>query len=140
MKEADTIAFECVRPSKAHARLIMEWRNDPETLKMSYHSTPKVWDSFFSEFISEYFSFPDLPSLFAVVKGQPAAFLRLRPIAHPEGLHRRCCDISINVAPAFRHLGLGRMILSEIQSWAAQQGYDDIYAEVKKDNVTSKKA
>src|ERR1700733_15300368 len=135
MKEADTIAFECVRPSKAHARLIMEWRNDPETLKMSYHSTPKVWDSFFSEFISEFFSFPDLPSLFAVVKGQPAAFLRLGPTANPDGLDRRCFDISLNGPPGVRRLGLGRMIRSEIQSWAAQQGYDDIYAEVKKDNV-----
>lgn len=140
MKEVDSIAFECVRFNKAHARLIMEWRNDPDTLKMSYHSTPKEWDSFFSEFISEYFSFPDLPPLFAVIKGQPVAFLRFRPIPHPEWLHRRCCDISINVAPAFRHQGLGRLILKEIQSWVAQQGYDDLYAEVKKDNTASKKA
>ncbi|MBA3815438.1 MAG: GNAT family N-acetyltransferase [Parachlamydiaceae bacterium] len=136
----DKVAFECVRPIEAHARLIMQWRNDADTLKMSYHSTPKEWHTFFSEFLSDYFCFPDLPPLFAIIEGQRAAFLRFRPVIHPEGAMRRCCDISINVAPELRHKGFGRLILEEIQSWVAQQGYEDLYAEIKKDNAASKNA
>lgn len=140
-KDIDPITLECVRPSECDARLIMEWRNDPETLKMSFHSTPKVWPAFFSEFINEYFSFADLPPLFVVVGGQRTAFLKFHPVAHPEGLvDRRCCAISINIAPKSRHQGLGRVILKEIQSWVAQQGYDDLYAEIKHNNIASKQA
>lgn len=140
MKETTIITFECVRPSEPDGRLIMEWRNDADTLRMSYHTTPKEWQTFFPEFVSEYFSFPELPPLFAIHNGQRVAFLRFRPVAHPQGLNRRCCDISINVAPALRHQGLGQIILKEIQCWIAQQGYDDLYAEIKKENATSKNA
>lgn len=138
MEEKESVNFECVRPNEAHARLIMEWRNNVDTLKMSYHSTPKEWSTFYPEFINEYFCFPDLPPLFALINGHRAAFLRFRPVPHPQGLNRRICDISINVAPAFRHQGLGQIILKEVQSKIAQQGYDDLYAEVKENNTISK--
>lgn len=140
IKNNESLSFECVRPVETHARLIMEWRNDPDTLKMSFHTTPKQWQSFFPEFINDYFSFPDLPPLFVVLNGQPIAFLRFRPIANPENIQRRSCDISINVAPPFRNQGIGSQILTEIQPWIAQQGYDEVYAEIKQANVASKQA
>ncbi len=136
----DEISFECVRPLESHARQVMEWRNDPETLRQSFHSKPKVWESFKQEFFDQYFLFPELPPLFAVYNGVWIAFLRFRPIPHPTGLNRRCCDISINVAPEFRGKGFGQAILTLVQPWLAQQGYDDLYAEIKKENIHSQKA
>ena len=140
MSSKEKIGFECVRPIESHARLIMKWRNDPETLRSSYHGTPKHWESFYQEFLDEYFSAPDLPPLFVLYEGERAAFLRLRPIADMVSMQRRCCDISINVAPEFRGKGIGTLCLSEIQGWLVKQGYDDVYAEVKTDNVKSQKA
>ncbi|MBS0622613.1 MAG: GNAT family N-acetyltransferase [Verrucomicrobia bacterium] len=136
--QEDEISFECVRPLESHGKLIMQWRNDPHTLRMSFHSTPKIDNYFFEEFQRDYFVFPDLPPLFVLVGGQRVAFLRFKPIAHPQGLHRKCCDISINVAPEYRRQGIGKKSLKALQAWLKQQGYQDLYAEVKRENLPSK--
>jgi sialic acid synthase SpsE/ribosomal protein S18 acetylase RimI-like enzyme len=139
MATEEIIGFECVRPIESHAHLVMSWRNDPQTLAMSYHSEPKAWETFYPEFLREYFNFPDLPPLFALDNGRRVAFLRFRPVPHPLNELRRCCDISINVAPECRGEGLGQRIVSEIKEWVIQRGYDDLYAEVKKENAISQK-
>lgn len=134
------LRFECVQPIEEHARLVMEWRNDPQTLAMSYHGAPKLWPDFFREFCDEYFVFADLQPLFVLTGAQRAAFLRFKPAPHPEDLNRRCCEVSINVAPLWRNKGIGQKVLQQAQVWAAQQGYDDLYAEVKRENAISIKA
>lgn len=140
MYTEDKIGFECVQPIESHARLIMEWRNDPETLKMSFHQQPKKWESFFKEFTEEYFSIPELPPLFVLWEGQRAAFLRFHIVEHPNKPSLKCCDISINVAPDKRGQGIGSYSLETIKRWVALQGFDAIYAEVKPENTSSQKA
>jgi N-acetylneuraminate synthase len=137
---SDEIAFELVRPSEHYARLIMGWRNDPQTLQMSFHTEPKVWPEFFTEFKNEYFTVPDLPALLAIYKGEPIAFIRFRPTENPLNPRRRCCELSINVSPSARGKGFGKKVLIEMQKFAALQGYDDIYAEIKKENEPSLRA
>lgn len=134
------IRFECVQRSKQNAEFILKWRNDPETLRMSFHQQPKVWESFYQEFCEDYFNFSDLPPLFALSDDKRVAFLRFRPVSHPDGKVRRCCDISINVSPEERGRGVGTHVLKEVRSWVHQQGYDDLYAEVKVENAASRKA
>ena len=134
------IRFECVRKEESDARLILQWRNDPETLRMSYHRAPKSWESFYPEFCDDYFCFPDLPPLFASLDGERVAFLRLRPVQHPQGYQRRCCEVSINVAPSQRGKGVGTQVLKALQPWVLQQGYEDLYAEIKVENAASQKA
>lgn len=136
----DDIAFELVRPTERYARLVMEWRNDPHTLRMSFHSEPKKWPEFFTEFKNDYFSLPDLPPLLAVWNKEPLAFIRFRAAVNPVDPRRRCCEISLNVAPSARGKGFGKKILVEMQKLAALQGYDDIYAEIKQENEPSLKA
>lgn len=138
--ENQQIELGCVLPTEDHARLIMRWRNDPDTLAMSYNTTPKTWPTFYNEFLTDYFTFPDLPPLFASINGQPVAFLRFKRVPHPENISLRCADISINVSPEWRHKGLGAKILQMAIAWIHQQGYDDLYAEVKTNNEISKKA
>lgn len=140
MPSEEILRFECVQPQEEQARLVMNWRNDPQTLAMSYHSAPKEWPEFFHEFCEEYFLFPDLPPLFVLSEGQRAAFLRFRPVTDPENQQRRCCDISINVAPAWRNKGIGQKALQQVQSWTQLQGYEVLYAEVKSCNTVSIKA
>lgn len=141
MIQEKKIGFECVRPIEEDAALIMQWRNDPVTLKMSINTKPKVWESFYKEFLNEYFSSPSLPPLFILLNGQRTAFVFFEPIEHPENRHeRRCVEISINVALQFREQGLGTAILKATRDWIKQQGFDDIFAIVRKNNEPSKKA
>lgn len=135
------IGFECVRPIETDANLIMQWRNDPETLRMSMHTQPKIWDSFYHEFLQRYFNLPDLPSLFILYEGERAAFVNFETVEHPEHLiNRRCAEVSINVCPAFRGKGLGTTALKILKEWAQQQGYDDLFAKIKIENISSQKA
>jgi sialic acid synthase SpsE/RimJ/RimL family protein N-acetyltransferase len=133
------VQFECVRPIESHARLIMEWRNDPATLRMSFHTAPKEWKSFYQEFLQEYFVLPELPPLFILLKGERVAFLRFRPDRNLQYPHRKRCEISINVNPAKRGKGIASLVLQEVKSWIANQGFDEIYAEIKAENHISRK-
>lgn len=138
MMDQKILNFECVRLREEDATLIMEWRNDPDTLRMSIHTQPKMWDTFYKEFINDYFLIPSLPPLFILFRGERVAFVLFKPMEHPEKLpHRRCVEISINVAPGFRGQGIGTASLLATKEWVQQQGFDDIYAKVKEENKAS---
>jgi len=136
----DELQFEIVLPCKEHAKIIIDWRNDKETLTMSVHTEPKQMDSFYPEFLRHYFSASELCPLFACYHGKRIAFLRFEDVPDPQGLRRKCCAISINVSPENRGRGLGTQILLNIQSWVKKYGYDFILAEIKPENIGSKKA
>lgn len=130
------IHWECVRECEEDARLIFEWRNDPITRQMSFHTHLQNWGEFFPRFLHSSF-FPDLFPLFAVVSGERVAWVGCRPANHPTDARRRCCNLSINVAPKHRGKGYGSQILIEIQEWIRQRGYDTVLAEVKEENGPS---
>lgn len=136
----EAIGFECVLPTESHARLIMQWRNDPDTLKMSFQTEPKKWETFYPEFLDASFSLSDLPPVFALVQGQRAAYLRFDLAANHSHPGRKRCRLSINVNPEMRRQGVGTRVLSAVQSWVRHQGYDEIVAEVKEENEASHKA
>lgn len=136
-----SIGFECVRPTEKDAELIMRWRNDPETLRMSINTKPKIWDSFYKEFLNQYFILPSLPPLFILLNGQRAAFILFELVEHPNQIQsRRCIEISINVAPEYRGQGLGTAALKAVKDWIKQQGFDDAFAIIRRENVASQKA
>ena len=103
--------IEICQPIEEHARLVMEWRNDPQTLSMFYHREPKVWDSFWPEFRDEYFADDTLPPFFVLDDCERAAFLRFQSITPPAEATSPCVDVSINVAPTARGRGLGTRAL-----------------------------
>jgi sialic acid synthase SpsE/ribosomal protein S18 acetylase RimI-like enzyme len=134
------LTFELAEPRDDHARTVMEWRNDAQTLAMSFHHQPKVWDTFRLEYQRDYFRAPELPPLFALSGGERVAFLRFRPVVHPRDPALRCCDISINVAPAVRGRGLGTAVLVAARRRMEESGYDDLLAEVRVENEASRRA
>ena len=134
------ITFELANPAPEHARIVMEWRNDPETLAMFFHHEPKQWDGFREEFLREYFRHPDLPPLFALSNGERVAFLRFQPVPHPLDAGRRCCDISINVKPGRRGQGVGAAVLKAVQPVLRAEGIDDVLAEIRLENQASRHA
>lgn len=140
MKNHIQLNLEWVRPIDENARLIMEWRNDPETRRMSFHSEPKQWESFYRHFKESYFSFPHLPPLFVIENGQRVAFLSLKPVTDPLVPERKCCEVSIHVAPEHRGRGIGTQSLRLIKEFALTQGINSLFAEIKSENTASQKA
>lgn len=131
------VSFQLVLPSEENLRLIMQWRNDPETLRMSYHSTPKVWKSFRHEVIDDYFRFPHLPPLFIVKAGECVGFLGFKPFAEPEF---SSCELSIHIDPKQRGKGIATEALKEIQNFLKNQGIHHLYGDVKIENIASQKS
>jgi sialic acid synthase SpsE/RimJ/RimL family protein N-acetyltransferase len=139
-KDELDISFEVCRPIESHAQQVMDWRNDPDTLWASYHSTPKVWDEFWPEFRDTYFlETADIQPVFALIAGLRQGFLRFSRVQHPAGLTGRCVEIAINLAPGARGKGLGPRILRAALQHLLVNGVDTVYAEVLAKNTRSAK-
>lgn len=137
MNEND-LQFACILKDKNDASVVMNWRNDPTTLAMSLtYIHPKTIEQFYPQFLRTHFSLSDLPSLFVLFKGERVAVLRFDPATHPEDPKKQCAEISIVIAPEWRHQGLGPVILKKALFWCKQQGYDSIFAQIKKHNLPS---
>jgi N-acetylneuraminate synthase len=133
-----TLDLELCRPTEEHARQVMAWRNDPETLSASFHREPKQWEGFWPEFRDGYFVDPGLPPLFVLARGDRVGFLRFRAMAHPAGLSGRVVDISLMIAPEQRGHGLGRRSLSVATGFLRDTlGVDSVVAEIRVDNRAS---
>lgn len=135
-----SLHFECVRPIKEHAQLIMEWRNDPVARKMSYRTTPFTFDQFYPEFLETFFSIPDLPPFFVWYEEKPVAFIRFRNEEIMQAPEQHSIEISINIAPKERGKRLSVPILKEVTKIVAAKGYDVIIADIKQENTLSQKA
>lgn len=131
------ISFEIALPIEKHANDVMAFRNDPETMQMSFHQEKKTWPDFFQEYTEEYFSLSELPPLFAVENGKKIALIRFRPAENPLQANRKCCEISLAIAKEMRGKGHGKTVLDTLKSWLLRQGIEDVYAEIKPENAAS---
>lgn len=140
-KNGTHISFEVCRPLEGHAKQVMAWRNDPASLSVFFHSTPKVWNDFWPEFCESYFAdVAAIHPLFALVDGVRQGFVRFTRVPHPNGLTGLCVDISINLAPEARGKGLGALILTTALSHLRDNGVDSVYAEILTKNDRSSRA
>ncbi len=132
-----SISLELVPPDEDSARLIMSWRNDPETLKQSFHSEAKVWPQFFREFKDDYFCDPALPCLFILADGARVGFLRFRRLAASLDRPLKMADISINIAPERRGQGVAAAAVRAALPVLRSAGIDRLVAELKASNDAS---
>jgi RimJ/RimL family protein N-acetyltransferase len=121
------------------AKLVMEWRNDVETLKMSFNASKKIWPSFLEEYYSEYFCETCTPPHFGTLNDQKVAFLRSRPY-QSECFSHSCFDISINIDPKMRGMGLSPKFIEAYSDKIFSFGADVIVAEIKIINIASSKS
>jgi sialic acid synthase SpsE/RimJ/RimL family protein N-acetyltransferase len=128
------------RPIDSDARCVMDWRNDPDTLRDSFHSTPKRWPDFLGEFCAEYCDDPRFPPLFGLADGRRVGFLRLRHCPDPRNRNRLTVEIGINIAPAERGRGLGGRLIAAGVQFAKDRGAEVVLAEIKPDNLRSIRA
>jgi len=137
--EPSELEIEVCSPREDCARLVMDWRNDPDTLKASFHREPKVWDTFWTEFTEDYYQDPALPPIFILVDQRRVGFLRFEVMPHPLGLRGTVIELSIVMAPAFRGRGLGTKALKAGLYYLQQKGADSVIAEVRRENLASLK-
>lgn len=139
MSKTANLSFEIVDSSEESAKLVMHWRNDLETLKQSFHQSPKTWPEFFEEFKSRYVADPTVPCLFAVLNGERIGFLRFRRVVCETHPSKAAVDVSINVAPAHRGLGLGSIALKAMRPILQGLGITYLVADIKPGNISSER-
>ena len=89
------------------AKLIMEWRNDINTLINSFRTTKYTWDEFINIFNHNYFKNTIVP-LFATLNNEKIAFLGFN-----DTKIKTVIEISININPQFRGKKLSVLIIQE---------------------------
>lgn len=129
------------KKNESDARLVMNWRNDPDTRRFSFNSQPKKWEDFQKEYNETYFPKNSIPPHFGIIpeSGEKAVFLRSLTYCYKTDL-QNCFDISINVGPEFRGKGLGQKALRDFSKLIFNFGAKYIIAEIKIENITSQLA
>jgi RimJ/RimL family protein N-acetyltransferase len=136
-----TITLKPVRKTDEDGLLIMHWRNDPDTRKMSYNSEPKKWETFEPIFKNSFFSNYVKP-VFACEGERKIAFVGFVGNSNcDEETSSIVCKVGINVDPQRRGRGLGSTIISTCIEHVSQHYplTKKIIAEIKPENTISKK-
>lgn len=123
-----------VQPTPQEAQLVMHWRNDPVTLAMSFHQEPKIWESFYPEFLASYF-LADLPIWWGVVNAEKIGLARFRHYDLIEA-----CDIGIMIAPQARGQGYSTRLIQLATQSVHDLGWKTVIAEIKPVNSASIRA
>lgn len=129
--------FELVQATEEHARILLQWRNDPLTRQMSYHQEIISWDDYWPRFQRQLLQYPQLPSVFVLKEGHRVGYLGFQPVPDPLKHDAPTCDISINMAPASRRKGFAVPILQQAVLWLKRQGMTRVVAEIKPENEAS---
>lgn len=130
------ITFELIKPTEEHARRLLLWRNDPVTLKNSFHTKPQEFEQFWTHFHLKYFS-SGIPPVYIIHDNQRVGTIHFNDVAHPQKLRRKIVEISINIAPEARGKGIGAQALITLQNHLKGLGIDDLYAEIRQHNAIS---
>lgn len=134
-----SVGLQLAEKNEEDARLVMTWRNDKETLKMSYGQNEKVWPDFWHEYRDSYFLEDALNPSFATLNNEKIAFLRSNKYEN-SSIEGNVYDIGINVSPLLRGKGLGTEIIRTFSDWILSHDVDAVVAEVKTINPASKRA
>ena len=135
-----TISLIKAQKNITDARTVMHWRNDPTTLAMFYNQTPKAWNTFWHEYVYEYFIHASLTPLFATYNQEKIAFLRFNEY-NDANLPQQTIDIDINIAPHHRGNGYARIIILQAVDLIFNNNLAaSIIAEIKQHNIASIKS
>lgn len=134
----EQILFEPCQNRESDARTIMDWRNDPVTLSMFFHPTPKKWPAFWQEYQDNYLPQEQVP-VFAIFQGNRVGFLKFDPAKNTEA-DAMNINISINISPHSRNKGMGSLILTAANDYLQNRGVRKIFAEIRVGNKASARA
>ena len=128
MSEINSKENIILRPATmGDAKLLFDWRNDPETRMQSIDTGEVFWDKHL-EWLKKSLSNQNRKIIIAKIKGQPVGTIRL-DIGKPRS------ELSWTVAPSARGKGVGtKMVLKAIQFFSCP-----LLAKIKPGNLASMK-
>lgn len=124
-----------IKKNDKHCKLIMDWRNNEVSMKMSFNSEIKKWDSFKKIFYEKYFENYIKPT-FCYLNNIPICFIGFIDLDKNYNV-----DIGINMNPDYRGKKLGKKILEKTIEFV-KINYpltNKIIAEIKVENIPSRK-
>lgn len=134
---APRLVLRPVRLDEADARLLLGWRNDPETRSASFDMAERDWSEFWPRFRDSYVR-PNLPPPVIVeADGVPAASIRFDEPRLERYAAPGAVEISIHVAPELRRRGIGVRALALCRAYVARFGGRKLIALVKSENGPS---
>lgn len=132
------VDFVLMERNRETAAIIFKLRQDPIAQSVSFSKLEDSLEAFYSKFLNNYFYFSDLPSLLVSVDGKKIGYVSFRPYPNPYA-ESKAAEISICIDPQYRGKKIGSIVLKKINEIAFSNGYEALYACIKKDNITSKK-
>lgn len=126
-----------VEKTQENGILIMDWRNDEITRKMSFNQEIKIWDTFKTIFYNDYFNniVPPLFALYGSIKIGFVGFTNINDTTNDN----KCITISINIDPIHRNKRLGKIIILKAIEYIKEQYpfITTIVANIKSENLAS---
>jgi RimJ/RimL family protein N-acetyltransferase len=140
MTGPETVRLRVRTATTDDARLLLDWRNDPEARSRSRSDDVIDLDSHLA-WLERTLASPDRHLLVVETdEGTPVATTRYDRLAPaPDGTER--WEVSISVAPGMRGRGLGGATLRASDEWlrAAEPGVAAVVAHVRPDNTSSRR-
>lgn len=121
-----------LRPARAEdARLLFDWRNDPDTRTASRNRAEVSWDEHTS-WLARVLADPAVVLLVAEAEGDPIGQVRF------DGMGGDEVEISVSIDPATRGRGVGTSLIVTALSWLRGRDHGGmVVAEVRPDNAPS---
>lgn len=134
------VAIEKARLDKCCAKIAFQWRNDELTRKMSFNSFHVSWRAFWRQY-KTYFDIKDFSPVFITYEDKKIGFVRFEMFDNPY-TDKICTSlmIIINIAPEYRGKRVGSTAIKKIVKFFLQKGVDCFFADIKSENIISKKA
>lgn len=131
------ISLKPVLNIESDAKLLMSWRNDPETLKASFHGTTHTWPKYFTSF-QKYFIKDVLRPFFITFNDKPVGFIGFI-VYEDDKFKTPSLGLDINVEPSSRGKGIASIALQLLVERLKSSHLKTLIAEVKIDNIVSQK-
>lgn len=132
------VDFVLMEKNRESADIVFALRQDPTIRAVSFSKLEDTFEAFYSKFLKSYFYFSDLPSLLISVDGKKIGYVSFRPYTHPHA-QKKAAEISIGIDAQYRGKEIGSIVLKKINEIACNNGYEALFACIKKDNTASRK-
>lgn len=129
------VTLEILPRTESAAKLVFDWRNDPDSINFSASKTGKSWPDFIEEYKTGYFHESALPGYFILDEGIRCGIVCLSRCPAIDGL--QTAKVSINLDPKSRGRGIGTAALTELTNRAKACGIQCLQADILEHNKAS---
>lgn len=134
------ISLEWMQAVDEDLKQLMGWRQDPLARRMSANGHIKTFTHFAKDFVKRFFTYPCWGPFFLLKGGKRVGYVAFESICDPQNQGRLSLEISFVLDPQQRGKGLSYFCLQCVCDKMRQMGVDVLVANIKQENIASKKA